>query len=261
MQPEAFEWFTRHLTQNLEGDPRVVGLVALGSMADAARRDKWSDHDFFVIVDAGAQDDFRQNLNWLPDPDRIAVAYQETQHGLKVIYDDGHLLEFAVFDLEELRVARINDYALLLDRGEIAGILDELYETSPGQPPNDAFLWGQFIAHLLVGLGRCARGESISGQVFIKHYAVADLLPLIVRHIPPEQDGKLDTLDPLRRFESSYPALGSRIAALMCAEPVPAANGLIALATEHFEHKREFPAEGLAALAHVMRVNGLQTGL
>jgi hypothetical protein len=47
----------------------------------------------------------------------------------------------------------------------------------------------------------------------------------------------------------------------MCAQPIPCANGLIALATEHFEQNSTFPAAGFAALDRFMRSNGLRTGL
>ena len=53
LTPDAYAAFTEALRARLEADPRVVGLVALGSMA---RRDyepdRWSDHDFFVITRA-----------------------------------------------------------------------------------------------------------------------------------------------------------------------------------------------------------------
>ena len=53
MTPDAYQRFSRTLIDRLDGMPAVLGLVALGSMA--ARDygpDRWSDHDFFVIVEA-----------------------------------------------------------------------------------------------------------------------------------------------------------------------------------------------------------------
>jgi len=51
---------------------------------------------------------------------------RETAHGLKVLYDDGHLLEFAVFDEAELPLARVNDYRVLLDRAHLEADLKHL---------------------------------------------------------------------------------------------------------------------------------------
>ena len=45
----------------------------------------------------------RTTLDWLPDHPRIAICVRETAHGLKVVYDSAHVLEFAVFTRLELR--------------------------------------------------------------------------------------------------------------------------------------------------------------
>ena len=98
MDLAAYQGFTRTLVRNLSLDARVEGLVALGSMAaQDVPPDRWSDHDFFVIVRSGHQVEFRQDLTWLPAADEILYHYQETRHGVKVLYRSGHLLEFAVF--------------------------------------------------------------------------------------------------------------------------------------------------------------------
>ena len=125
MDLERYRSFTRQLRARLESDTRVLGLVAVGSMAEAGRTpDAWSDHDFFVITVPGVQESFRQDLAWLPDAERIVLKVRETAHGLKVLYEDGHLLEFAIFDEAELHLARVNDYRVLLDRAHPeAGLL------------------------------------------------------------------------------------------------------------------------------------------
>jgi hypothetical protein len=50
MDEQAYEAFTRQLKVRLMADPRVIGLITLGSTADATQRDEWSDHDFWVIT-------------------------------------------------------------------------------------------------------------------------------------------------------------------------------------------------------------------
>ncbi|MCC7207592.1 MAG: hypothetical protein IT323_09805, partial [Anaerolineae bacterium] len=113
MQTVDYWAFIDALRTRLEADPRVVGLVLLGSTADKSHApDEYSDHDFFVITTPGAQEHFRTHLDWLPDPDSIVLAVRETAHGLKILYTSGHILEFAVFDLAEIGAATVNDFAI-----------------------------------------------------------------------------------------------------------------------------------------------------
>src|SRR3712207_2522290 len=99
--------FTRELVDILEGDARVVGMVALGSTAERDYApDRWSDHDVFVITRPDAADAMRAHVGWLPRADHIAIAIRETEHGWAVLYDDGHLVELAVFAPAELSAAR-----------------------------------------------------------------------------------------------------------------------------------------------------------
>ena len=72
--------------------------------------DQWSDHDFFVISEPGSQEYFRNDLSWLPDDRQIAFWFRETTHGLKVVYENGNLLEFAVFDFAELELAKADRF-------------------------------------------------------------------------------------------------------------------------------------------------------
>ena len=118
MTPEAHRAFTARLVASLGADPEVLGVVTLGSTSGLPPGpDAFSDHDFFAVVRAGAQERFRTDLSWMPDPGEIALSFRETAHGLKVLYRSGHLAELAVFDLEELSLARVNRCAVPLDRG------------------------------------------------------------------------------------------------------------------------------------------------
>jgi lincosamide nucleotidyltransferase len=251
MNKIEYEAFTRQLTHNLTQDARVLGLVALGSMAQKSHlADEWSDHDFFVIVETGHQQAFRQQRDWLPQADSIVFSYRETEHGVKVFYAFGHLLEFAVFDAMELRLAKVNDYLVLYDRdSSIAPILAALEQrtTQNSPPPDDHYLFGQLLGHVLVGAGRYARGEKISGHVFIKHYAITDALALLAKHLEAVDKTWLDTLDPLRRFEAVYPALGAEINALLAQQTPAAGRALLQLVEREFKDRlAAFPAAALA---------------
>ena len=103
MDPSTYDRFTTELVAWAESMPSVIGFVAVGSMADRSHSpDEWSDHDFWVVTTDEAAPTVRNDPSWLPDRDRIVVFFNDTQHGRSAIYDDGHLIEMAVFGDSEL---------------------------------------------------------------------------------------------------------------------------------------------------------------
>src|SRR4051794_23878352 len=212
--------------ESVASDERVVGLVAVGSMADRDYApDEWSDHDFLLITRAGEQEAFRTDLAWLPHADTIVLSFREMEHGLKVLYEDGHMLEFAVFDLDEMALARINRYRVLLDRGGV----DERCErvrANPRPQHDDEHLFGMVVSAALVAVGRGRRGEVLSAA-FLVTWALTYLTRLIARTLPSENASILDGFDALRRFEQAYPELGAELAA--AARLPPAEGGLCLL--------------------------------
>lgn len=256
MNPTDYHAFTDCIVAALSADPAVLGVVALGSMsAEAVQPDVFSDHDFFVVTVPGAQHRFRQHYDWLPDPERIVLYVVETDHGVKVLYDDGHLLEYAVFDLEELHLARVNRFRVLLDRADITSHLRAIAARTAvekaRQSPSDEWLLGMFIGNLQVGVGRYLRGEHRSGDRFVRGHALGHLLALLDRHATPAGDASLlDNLDPTRRFEQVFPALGRELDAVL-AQPVPqAAPALLALAERELAGplREVWPADAVTAL-------------
>jgi len=246
MDLRQYHTFTGALVEGLAQDERVVGLVAVGSMADRDYGpDRWSDHDFFVVSDPGAQEALRRDLSWLPAPRPVALTLRETEHGLKVLYDDGHLLEFAVFDLEELGVARVNRYRVLLDRGGVAERMDEIARASAEVEPSNGVVehaFGMLVTAVLVGAGRHARGEALSGAFFVKSLAVRWLVVLVTELVPSADSGLLDDLDPLRRFDRVHPDVAAGLERLLTAPTLDAAAGLLDLAERELRPR----APGLA---------------
>jgi lincosamide nucleotidyltransferase len=239
MNPEAYQEFTQQLRKNLEQDENILGLVAAGSMAQQDYQpDEWSDHDFFVIARPGVQDRYRKTYDWLPRSEEIAWAFQETEHGIKAIYRDGHLLEFAVFDEEELKTARINRYRVLFDRARISTQMAKNAQKTKdaSATETDAYHIGQILTNILVGMGRYWRGEKLSAHKFVKINAIHHLTALLNQTTQSPQRGLSDNLDPTRRFEVVHPHLGPELENLML-QPIPAAaQGLVNIL------KRETPA-------------------
>jgi hypothetical protein len=252
MELDAYRAWTRELVRALEADGRVRGLVALGSMAERdPLPDAFSDHDFFVVVEAGTQEAFRRDLSWLPRAGDIALAFRETAHGMKVVYDSGHLLEFAVFDADELYLARVNRYRVLLDRGDVARRLEEIATRTSREAeqtaPDDAWLLGQLLTQVLVGAGRHARGEVLSGRSRVAD-AVRLLCILLARHVRAPQAGLLDGLDPLRRVERVYPALGGELARASDGDTLGLARTVLRIAGSELAHVPGFSPRSVDAV-------------
>jgi hypothetical protein len=247
VDPEAYERFTRDLQKRLADDPRVLALVAVGSMARRGTTpDRWSDHDFFVVVAPGAQESFRSDLGWLPRGRKIALSFRETAHGVKVVFTDGHLIEFAVFDPDELALARVNRYRVLFDRERIGNRLERVAaDTARASLPSDDWLVGQFLTNLLVGVGRHRRGERLSGRQLVASGALGHLVALLAKHAATPATA-LDSLDPLRRFESAFPELGRRLGATLERETPDMARDLLDLAVAELPGR--IPLEAVAAI-------------
>ena len=256
MNITAYRQFTEHLKNNLESDARVLGFIALGSMAEVTRLpDDWSDHDFFVITGAGEQEQFRTDISWLPHPERIVLNIRETAHGLKILYDNAHLLEFAVFDLDELKQVRVNDYRILLDKAGLAAIMRQrVADTLPVVDTRRAV--SMVLALLFVGAGRYARGEYLSAHLFIKTYALHHLLPVLRTQLAADDVSILDTLDPIRRFEQVFPEVGAEINQILLLPILDAAQAILNLVDKLLRDKLpDYPEQAFAIVsAYIKRL-------
>lgn len=252
METAEYQRFTEELCQRLEADERVVGLVALGSMAgrDYAP-DAFSDHDFFVVTRPGEQEHFRRETGWIPEAGRLVLWMRETAHGVKALFESGHLLEFAVFSPEELYLARVNRYRVLLDRGSVEETLAAVARHTAQQgSPDDGWLLGQFLTQLLIGAGRYARGERLSGHSRVKEEALRHLVRLLARHVRSEHSALLDDLDAVRRFERVFPALGQELNVALEEKTPQAALRMLDLAERELKERlgAGFPAGAFDAV-------------
>jgi hypothetical protein len=254
MQLREYRAYSEALTETLAQDPRVTGLVALGSMAEQDYvPDQWSDHDFFVITEPGAQEAFRSDLSWLPDRPRIAFGLREDAHALRVVYDTGHIVELVVFDANELNDAYANRYRVLIDRGDVtarmAAVAARTAEGARQGADSDQLNLGMFLVNLLVGAGRYYRGERLSGHTYVKVYAQDHLLRLVGKYVPAARRSLLDNLAPSRRFEQVYPELGAELDAIALLPAPAAAARLLDLAEAALrEHMPGFPAGHVAVV-------------
>ncbi|HZL02274.1 MAG TPA: hypothetical protein VFC48_04025 [Cellulomonas sp.] len=245
-----FETFLDELTDSAVVEPDVVGLVAMGSTAERDRVDEWSDHDFALVTTTGAQEHFRTSRDWLPGSSDIALWVREHHDGIKVLYDDGRVLEFGVADLAELARWRANAYAVLYDAGGVAEVMADIADTSPPSAADDGARDVRLVlTELLIGVGRARRGELLSAGDIIRSGAVGHLLSAVSMRIPATLEARLDNLDPRRRFETAYPAIAARIEVALTRPPEDCARALLACVEDVLAPGwPDFPHPGVAAV-------------
>lgn len=217
-------------------DDRVLGLVALGSMAEPIRRDQWSDHDFWVITQTGAQEDFLTDLSWLPNAQDIMLPFRQATQYYTVLYRTGHSVEFAVFDRDQMQNGKTDRYDILFDKATIATDMQRIQAQTitsvraEHDAVPDTKIFNYFFLQLLVGVQRHFRGEVLSSQDYICFMAVNNLLSLIHRYIPPQHPTMRDTFDTRRHFERLYPAIAQEITLCLTQASPVAALGLLDIA-------------------------------
>ena len=152
-----------------------------------------------------------QNLDWLSAVCPIVYHFLNTPDGHKALYQDGIFCEFAVFAQSELRTIPFAKGRIVWKRPEVDEMICQpAVAIAPTTPPNVERLVGEALTNLYVGLGRFWRGEKLSAQRFIQHYAVdriVELAPFIER----EQPGRKDVFAHERRFEQRYPQIAAQL--------------------------------------------------
>ena len=245
---DRFSRFLDRLVEFARTDDRVVGVVGMGSTAARQRVDEWSDHDFALVTKSGREDDFRFDLSWLPAAERIALSVVEDHGGVKVVYDDGHVLEFGITDIAGLAGWKANAYEVLVGPAELEGAMAAIAV----RPAVDAAA-GRHVAlvltQLLIGVGRARRGERLNASDLVRGQAVGHLLRAVAERLPSARADALDDLDPTRRVEQAFPRLAERIEALLTLDVEDCARGLLDLAVELLEPGwAAFPRRGVEAV-------------
>ena len=199
-----------HLLQRLDEIGRslaqsdgALALLGLGSVGqELARLDDYSDLDFFVIVRPRYKTQFIADLDWLSRIHPIAYTFQNTADGCKLLFADGIFCEFAIFEPDELAQIPFAPGRLVWQVADFdAALLDRPAATKSER--STAWLVGEALTNLYVGLGRYRRGEKLSAARFIQGHAVDRVVDLAAR-IEAGQSGLSDPFDGARRFEMRF---------------------------------------------------------
>lgn len=181
-------------------------LIGLGSAGlERARLDEWSDLDFFVIVKDGWKQRYIDEPDWLRAPAPLAYVFRNTPDGCKALYEDGIFCEFAVFERHELSGIPFAPGRIVWRHpGEDASLASPSRPLPTPEFRDPAWLLGEALTNLYVGLCRFRRGEKLSGGRFVQQFAVDRVIELCG---PGNPSVDRDPFAPERRVEQRFPEL------------------------------------------------------
>jgi len=202
--------------QSLDRSGHALALIGLGSAGlELARLDDHSDLDFFVIVEEDWKRSYLDDLSWLSGLSPISYSFRNTDDGYKLLFADDIFCEFAVFELSELGAISYAPGRIVWKRPHVdAAIAAPVHLPEAPAAREVAWLLGEALTNLYVGLERDRRGETLSALRFIQQYAVDRLLEL-AEHLEPEQPAFKDNFANERRFEQRFPGVAARLPAIM----------------------------------------------
>ena len=207
-QQDAQQYLERRLArlaEVLQVRPDALGLLALGSVGlETARIDAWSDLDFFVIVRPGAKSAYIARLDWLAEAHPLVWHFQNTVDGHKALMADGLFCEFAVFEPQELARIPYAPGRFVWRHDELPAALAQPAMALPA-PAERAWLIGELLSNLIIGLQRHARGEHLAAARMVQVHALHRLLELLDLQ-RPSAPGLRDPFNADRRVELRHPA-------------------------------------------------------
>ncbi len=223
--------------QSLAQSGHALALIGLGSVGtELDRLDEYSDLDFFAIVEPTYKSRYLLHPDWLYAAHPIAFAFPNTADGYKLLYADGVFCEMAVFEPHELKAASFARGRIVWQRADFDGALAEPQPRPANKPPTLEWLIGEALTNLYVGLGRYRRGEKLSAQRFIQHYAVDRVMDLMAR-VETAAPGYRDAFATERRVEARYPIETQHLPQMVQGydRSVESAAAILTWLEQHFE--------------------------
>jgi hypothetical protein len=198
----------------LRDSGHALALLALGSVGlERQRLDRYSDLDFFVIVEPGHKARYIDGLDWLASAHPLAWHFRNTADGHKALMADGIFCEFAVFEPGELEQIPFAPGRVVWRR---AGVPDSIALPRRLLPdrrlPDETWIVGEALSCLFVGLQRWHRGEKLAAVRMVQGHAVDRLIELDA--LRGGADAALPAADPFsreRRLEQRQPGLAAEL--------------------------------------------------
>ncbi|MFL5800140.1 MAG: hypothetical protein ACJ8CR_00045 [Roseiflexaceae bacterium] len=216
----------------------ALALIGLGSVGlELDRLDDYSDLDFFVIVEAGAKAGFMGDLQWLSSIRPIVYQFRNTADGYKLLFDDDVFCEFAIFEPHELANIPFAPGRIVWKQPQVDECIGFPTQQSHSTPTNDAaWLLGEALTNLYIGLGRYHRGEKLSAARFIQQYAV-DRVVELTSLVESERPVAVDPFTPERRYEQRFPQTAQHLAMFVQGyeRSRESAQAILAFLEQHFD--------------------------
>ena len=116
-------------------------------------------------------------MSWL-QVDDIIWYYQETKDGLKVLYRDEIILEFAVFTESEMNEISYTDGTIYYQSEDVDPTIFKP-RAEKHKPINITYELNTFLSNIYIGLLRDYRGEKAAAFLMIQVYAANHFLKLL----------------------------------------------------------------------------------
>ncbi len=232
MDAAAYKLYVEELHSRLLAEPQVRGLVLVGSTADPDKRDAWSDHDFWVVTEPGAQGRYLDSISWLPNAGQIILTARHGAAYRSVLYGDQHKVDYVVTDEQGLASGTFERFEVVFDRGEVLSHAQSGFDRTRKdriEILRHSFTLQGFAILVWSAYGRAARGELLSARTFLE-LASDVLLNLLCVHTSLGRVPSVDSLDPRRRLERNNPRLALELLGILMNETLPACRQLLTFA-------------------------------
>ena len=162
------------LSSAAQNSPHTIALIGAGSAgADISRMDQYSDIDFFLIVEEGSSADFINDNSWFGRDVSIVFAFRDTDHGNKVLLENGVFLEFAIFTEVELSLYGIPGLSTIWSK---PGFALPNFSEKVAVERELSYYVNQGLSNLLIGALRLKRGERLAALAMIERHALTNFL-------------------------------------------------------------------------------------
>jgi len=198
----------------LRDSGHALALIGLGSVGlERQRLDRYSDLDFFAIVERGHKARYIEHLDWLEAAHPLAWHYRNTVDGHKALMADGVFCEFAVFEPQELDGIPFAPGRVVWRRADLDDTIAVPRRPMPDpRLPDEEWIVGEALGCLYVGLQRWHRGERLSAARMVQVHALDRLIELdALRAQGPAIPGTTDPFTRERRLEQRSPGLAAEL--------------------------------------------------
>ncbi|MEN9923843.1 MAG: hypothetical protein RIS09_1357 [Actinomycetota bacterium] len=162
------------LSRAAQSSAHTIALIGAGSAgAEINRMDRYSDIDFFLIVEDGYSKSFIDDNSWIARKIPIVFAFRDTEHGNKALLENGVFLEFAIFTEAELAQFGVPGLRTIWCTPGFS--LPDLSSKAPAVRELSYYV-DSALSNLLVGAMRMRRGERLAASAMIERYALINLL-------------------------------------------------------------------------------------